>query len=99
MKIQKKKRYKCKLNNCLLCSYVVHTKYLCIFCNDLYYPIEHDIINVLPYNNCYNELEGYYLDINIYKKCYYSCKSCKIGGNNNNHNCLECKNFFNYKLN
>ena len=28
--------------------------------------------------------------IYIYKKCYYSCKKCDIGGDNSYHNCLKC---------
>ena len=40
---------------------------------------------------CYKEPEGFYLDINDlkYKKCYYSCESCDIGGNIITHNCLK----------
>ena len=38
------------------------------------------------------------MDINIYKECYYSCKSCLTGGNNIKHNCLECKNNFIFEL-
>ena len=49
------KRCKCNLDNCLLCSNVEPTKNLCISCNDLYYPIENDPENILPYNRekCY----------------------------------------------
>ena len=28
----------------------------------------------------------------IYKKCYFSCESCIINGNDTKHNCLECNN-------
>ena len=44
--------------------------------------------------NCYKEPEGYFLDNNLYKKCYYTCKTCNIEGNNTNHNCLDCKENF-----
>ena len=92
------KKCKCNLDKCRLCSNVEPTKNLCISCNDFYYPIENDLTNFLPYINCYKEPEGYYLDINIYKECYYSCKSCLTGGNNIKHNCLECKNNFTFEL-
>ena len=39
---------------------------------------------------CQDSPEGYYLDKNIYKPCYKSCKSCNEGGNEINHNCFEC---------
>ena len=81
------KRCKCNLDKCLLCSNVEPAKNLCISCNDFYYPLENDPTNILPYINCYKEPEGYYLDTNLYKECYHSCKSCLIGGNNIKHNC------------
>ena len=48
-------------------------------CNDNYYSIENDPLNVVKYFDCYNETpNGYYLDINnlLYKKCYYTCETC-----------------------
>ena len=45
-------------------------------------------------NICSIEIpENYYLDNNdnIYKECYYTCKKCKIKGDNITHNCIECK--------
>jgi len=51
--------------------------------------------------NCYGEREGYYLDeTNFnYKPCYESCKICKIKGDHDKHNCLECKDQFTYYIN
>ena len=92
------KKCKCRSDKCLLCSEVEIIKNLCISCNDLYYPIENDPKNILPYINCYKEPEGYYLDNNLYKECYYTCKSCNIKGDNIKHNCLECKDNFIFKL-
>ena len=94
---------KCNLEQCLLCSKVEPTKNLCITCNDSYYPKENDPTNLLPYINCYKDPEGYYLDninkdINIYRECYNSCKSCKFGGNYIKHNCLECKENYTFEL-
>ena len=45
-------------------------------------------------------MEGYYLDKDLYKKCYHTCKKCVIGGNNLAyfllviHNCIECNDNF-----
>ena len=92
------KKCKCNSDKCLSCSEVESIKDLCISCNDSYYPKENDPTNILPYINCYKDPEGYYLDGNIYKECYYTCKSCNICGNIINHNCLECKSNFNFKV-
>ena len=35
---------------------------------------------------------------NLYKECYYSCKTCSIEGNEENHNCIECKNNFSVEI-
>ena len=74
---------------------------LCTKCNDNYYPMENDPLNLGEYINCYNEIDdGYYLDIEdeIYKKCYESCKTCNIKGNKLIHNCLECNENFPFKI-
>ena len=92
------KKCKCNLEKCLLCSNVDSVKDLCLSCNDLYYPIENDPTNILTYINCYKEPEGYYLDIDIYKECYYTCKTCKIRGNDINHKCIKCKNNCTFEL-
>ena len=44
-------------------------------------------------NFCPSAPEGYYLDKNdsYYKSCYSSCETCDISGEENNHNCIECK--------
>ena len=70
---------KCELEKCLLCPNVALKKELCTQCNANYYPKENDPSNLGEYINCYNNIqEGYYLDNNLYKKCYYTCKSCNI---------------------
>ena len=85
---------KCELEKCLLCPQVALSKDLCTKCNEdnNYYPKENDSINLGEYINCYNESEGYYLDKidKIYRKCYYSCKTCKVKGNDEIHNCMMC---------
>ena len=35
-------------------------------------------------------------NISIYKDCYYTCAKCSKGGDENNHNCLKCKDGFAY---
>ena len=66
----------------------------CISCNDDYYPKEDEPKFKQLYFNCYKNPERYYLNEQLYKLCYKTCKSCNIGGNYINHNCLTCKNDF-----
>ena len=65
---------KCELVQCLICPNVALNKELCTECNNNYYPKENDSLNLGEYINCYKELEGYYLDNKIYKKCYKHAK-------------------------
>ena len=69
-------------------------KNLCTECNVNYYPKENYSLNIGEYINCYRESEGYYLDIDLYKKCYYTCKTCNREGNNLIHNCSKCNQNF-----
>ena len=64
--------------------------------------MENDPLNLDEYFNCYNETPiGYYLDINdkIYKKCYDTCETCDVKGDNEFHNCLKCNTEYNYNIN
>jgi len=64
--------------------------------------MENDPLNLGNYFNCYNEApNGYYFDKidKLYKKCYYTCETCKIKGDNEFHNCLKCKTKFNFEIN
>ena len=72
---------------------------LCITCNDGYYPKFEDINKNISYIDCYQSPEGYFLDSEFYKSCYESCKICDKDGDNINHNCIECKNNYNYEIN
>ena len=92
--------YSCKEEKCLLCSQKSDFYNICISCNKNYYPILNDFSNIYSYINCYQNPEGYYLDINdsIYKSCYNSCKTCYGFGNNDTHNCAICKNKFIYEI-
>ena len=82
---------KCQLEECLLCPNVALNKGLCTECNINYYPKENDPFNLGEYKKCYKDPEGYYLDSNIYKHCYYTCKSCNQTGNKVIHSCLVCE--------
>ena len=92
---------KCELEECLLCPEVALNKNLCTKCNINYYQKENDPLNIGEYFNCYYQPDGYYLDNELYKKCYHTCKTCNVNGNNSNHNCLKCnENFlFGIKIN
>ena len=70
----------------------INNKYVCELCGNNFY-IRYDNNNNYRYIYCYENPEGYYLDINdfYYKLCYFSCKTCEINGNDTQHNCLECK--------
>ena len=81
---------KCELDECMICPKEALDKGLCTQCNTNYYPKENNDLNTDGYIKCYQNPEGYYLDNNMYKQCYHTCKSCNIFGNSTNHNCLEC---------
>ena len=84
---------KCEKEPCLICSPIYINSNLCLKCNYDYYPIEDDPLNVGEYINCYKNPKGYYLDKTnrIYKKCYYTCETCEMEGNDMNNNCITCK--------
>ena len=89
---------KCDLDSCLLYTNSELNEELCNKLNHNFYPIQNDIINIEQYINCYKNPDGYYLDkdVSIYKKCFESCETCKIKGDNKTHNCLKCN--FNYSI-
>jgi len=89
---------KCELDKCLSCPQVALNKGLCKECNDNYYPKENDESNLGEYFDCYKNPEGYYLDINIYKKCYNTCKTCDKEGNSDDHNCIICNSYYPYAI-
>ena len=92
---------KCELEKCFTCPTVAYNKGLCTKCNDNYYPMENDTLNLGEYINCYIETPtGYYFDANnsLYKKCYHTCETCEIKGDNEFHNCLKCNTDFNFEI-
>jgi hypothetical protein len=62
--------------------------------------MENDPSNIGEYINCYKEIYGYYLDKVdlLFKKCYETCDTCEIKGNNINHNCLKCNNDYSFEI-
>ena len=95
---------KCDIK-CKTCSYEsIINNNLCTSCNieKKYYPkFNINSNNSDNYINCYQNLEeeGYYLDNNTYKSCYFSCQKCNQTGNKENNQCLTCKyNYTNYKF-
>ena len=81
-----------------------YNKYQCDICGENYYLKYNDLNNNNSFINCYEQLNGHYLDnyenISIYKSCYISCETCEYGGNENEHNCTQCKkNYYIFELN
>ena len=89
-----------KSTNCLSCSDPNKFLYLgnCVYCNDGYYPKYEDIIKGNSIIECYQTLEGYYLESGYFKPCYKSCQICDKRGDDANHNCKQCKNNFNFEI-
>ena len=84
-----------KCSNCSYNSIIINND-LCISCNIIngYYPKEGDPNNINSYYECYQEDQPYYYldhDNNIFKPCYSLCNKCSGEGNNENNNCIECK--------
>ena len=93
---------KCKCSNnikCLYCSEESKEYNLCLSCNNQegYYQKNDDEQRSDSFINCYKNLEGYYLDNNIYKPCYSTCKKCYELGNEENNKCIECINTHEFK--
>ena len=88
----------CELNGCLSCDNLNlgENKRICKVCNDNFYPIENTSVIYVLYYECYKEPKGYYLDTDdlVYKKCFGTCETCKIKGDNDTHNCLTCNDSF-----
>ena len=73
---------------------------ICEYCGLNFFRIYNNEYDSSTNINCYNSLKGYYLDETdlYYKKCYESCKTCDMFGNEDNHNCIECDNEFPFEL-
>ena len=80
-------------SKCKTCSLESVSKGLCNSCNnDIgYYYMEDDDQNTDDQKNCINSFPiNYFLEVNVYKKCYKSCKSCDALGDVNEHLCKDC---------
>ena len=75
---------------CKECSKESNELNLCISCNDGYYPKIDDKPNNKSFINCYKDPVGYYLDDDIYKPCYNTCKNCSEYGDEIDNKCIEC---------
>ena len=73
--------------------------YACTKCGMNFYQIYNNSNNNYPYINCYEQLKGFYLDNLFYKQCYSTCEICDKNGNDLYHNCIECKDYFQFILN
>ena len=91
---------KCELDKCISCPPEALKYNLCTECNKDYYKIEKDILNIGEYINCYKEPKGYYLDQvdSLFKQCYHSCETCKIKGDDINHNCISCNPNYSFEI-
>ena len=90
---------------CKSCTFESNYANLCITCNTNrnYFPKTNDALNINGFINCYNGLEGYYLDSKekIYKNCFSNCKNCEdFNGEDRNkcNNCYSNKNVYNYNF-
>ena len=91
----------CELPQCYLCSIESLNRNLCLQCETGYYPIydNNNLYDINLYKNCSKYKEGYYLDNDlVLKLCYKSCKKCNISGNEEEHNCIECKYNYNFEI-
>ena len=89
---EKIKEFKCNNEKCSICSEESLINDLCITCNENqnYYPKFNDSKNYGTFIDCYKNLEKYYLNGNIYERCYESCQTCSKSKENNFHNCKAC---------
>ena len=62
--------------------------------------MENEPFNIKGYINCYKEPKGYYLDNKdfLYKKCFDTCETCEVKGNNITHNCLKCNHNYPFEV-
>jgi len=88
----------CPLNvKCRECSDESLKSNLCITCNrEGKYFAKYSEINY-DFMDCYQSLEGYYLNADYFFPCYETCKECTIEGNEILHRCTKCKSGYKFK--
>ena len=89
---------------CSSCSKESTDKNLCLSCNNIknyYKKYDNSQNGDSPFMECLKSPKGFYFDAinSVYKPCYQSCASCNIDGNEQNHNCNECSDQYNFELN
>ena len=91
----------CNSDECLNCLKINSTKDLCNKCLGNYFPKEYDSSNIRENITCHKNPKGYYLDkIDLlYKKCYDTCETCEIKGNETYHICLMCNSDYTFEIN
>ena len=72
---------------------------LCTECSTDYYPTKTptNITYNVTFKECLNSTsihEGYYLDINIFKPCHETCKTCTQAGDEYDNHCTSCANHY-----
>lgn len=82
----------CELDKCQFYNQASLSLDLCTTCNTNYYKKENDNLNLGKYINCYKNPIGYYLDesTSLFKKCYKSCETCEVNGNDIAYNFSKC---------
>ena len=83
---------------CNYCSLNSIESDLCLDCNndEGFYEKIDDEFSLEGFIDCYKDPEGYYLEKNLYQKCYKSCKFCSTRGDEINHKCLQCYENYTY---
>ena len=99
--LEEKIEEECPLKKCKTCNEESIHKNLCIECNleEGYYPLklENSYQNEeINYKECYTNItkpSKFYLNLNNkdFEKCYKSCETCEIKGDENNNNCITCE--------
>ena len=92
----------CNLEHCNICSLGSNSKKYCTSCKSQYFPVYNAQNNQEQLLDCYQSIEGYYLDKTnaqyYFKKCFDTCQSCNKAGNNQYHNCLECNSQYEFAI-
>lgn len=92
----------CNLEHCNICSLGSNSKKYCTSCKSQYFPVYNAQNNQEQLLDCYQSIEGYYLDKTnaqyYFKKCFDTCQSCNKAGNSQYHNCLECNSQYEFAI-
>ena len=92
----------CNNTRCSKCSKKSNDKKLCTDCKADFIKVNYTTLLSLEFFDCLYEsdkmLEKFYKDEDeIYKPCYRTCNKCLKGGDDEAHNCLNCKNGYMFR--